>query len=366
MANRKRVTLRDIAEKTGVTRMAVSLALRGKPGVSSETRDLVLKAAESLGYQPDPEVAKLLSRIRSRTNADSTACLALLTSGPSPDEWKRFATERKYVEGVRTRAKAYGYRVEEFWLGAPGISLSRLSGILWNRGIEGVILAPLQQKLSGKHPFAVRLDYSLFSAVEISETIEWPDLDRACHDQYTAMLRCLGELEQLNYRRMGLVLEEALDLRVNGRWTAAYLRWRERHPASKMPPPLVLATASAREFHRWYERYQPDVIVSVDRFGYRLIQERGLRIPDEVGYASLDLDGEAATDLKLSGIDQNSEQVGAAAVDLVVAAIQRGFRGIPEHPVYTQVEGTWRAGDSTRLQRREERGDLRKAPRRST
>lgn len=55
--------------------------------------------------------------------------------------------------------------------------------------------------------------------VVISETVESPDLDRAIHDQYTAMIKCLDELTALGYQSIGLVLEEALDVRVNGKWT---------------------------------------------------------------------------------------------------------------------------------------------------
>ncbi|NBV32986.1 MAG: LacI family transcriptional regulator, partial [Proteobacteria bacterium] len=38
MTRTSKVTLNEIARKTGVTRMAVSLALRGKEGVSDSTR----------------------------------------------------------------------------------------------------------------------------------------------------------------------------------------------------------------------------------------------------------------------------------------------------------------------------------------
>jgi LacI family transcriptional regulator len=346
-----KVTLRDIAEKTGVTRMAVSLALRGKSGVSDATRRKVLKVAKELGYEPDPEVAKLMTRIRSRTPADAKACLALLTSGPEREAWKRSVTERKYVEGARARAREYGYRIEDFWINEPGMSTRRLGDIIWNRGIEGAIIPPLQARLSREHPRAVQLDYSLFSVVEISETVEWPDLDRAIHDQYTSTLKLLGELADLNYRRFGLVLEEALDLRVNGKWTAAYLQYVHRTGQKKAPPPLILPEADATSFDRWYDRHRPDVIISVNRFGLELVQARGLDIPGEVGYASLDLDGVVSKWPDASGIDQNSERVGAAAVDMLVAAIQRGQRGIPEHPVRTQIEGTWVKGASTERQR---------------
>jgi LacI family transcriptional regulator len=327
--------------------MAVSLALRGKPGVSEATREQVLKTARDLGYAPDPEVANLMARIRSKKPAETKACLALLTSGATEQDWKRYTTERMYVEGAQARAREYGYRLESFWLNNPDMPPARLGNIIWNRGIEGVLIAPLQGRLSGKTPRSIELDFGLFAAVEISETVEWPDLDRAIHDQYSSMLKLLHELEALDYRSIGLVLEESLDLRVNGKWTAAYLQHRHRAHAGQLVPPLIMGSSRRSVFDRWYDRYRPDVVVSVNGFGLGFIQQRGLDVPGEVGYASLDLAGVATRRRDLSGIDQNSRQVGAAAVDMLVAAIQRGQRGIPEHPVRTQIAGTWVPGKST-------------------
>jgi len=344
MADNPKITLRAIAEQTGVTRMAVSLALRGKKGVSEATRRNVMKAARKLGYVPDPDVSKFLSHIRRKRPSAMTSCIALLTSGTRADDWRRYTTERKYVEGAHARAREYGYRVESFWLNEPGMTMDRLGGILWNRGIEGVVIAPLQERLSGTKERAVRIDYSLFCVVEISETVAWPDLDRAIHDQYTAMLKCLHELAALGYSRIGYVIEEALDLRVNGKWTAAYLRHRQVSGARDMPPALILPGPNQAEFNRWMEKHRPDAIISVDRFGLRLATAAGLSMPRDVGYASLDLDGDITDVPGMSGIDQNSNMVGAAAVDMVVAAIQRGQRGIPVHPMRTEVEGTWVQG----------------------
>ncbi len=347
MATKFRVVLREIADKTGISRMAVSLALRGKSGVSAATRKKVLKIAKELGYEPDPDVARLLSHIRFKNPISTKACLALLTSGATSQDWKLYPTERKYVEGTHARAKEYGYHIEEFWINEPGMTLSRLGNIIWSRGIEGVIIAPLQSKLSEKAPRSIRLDFNLFSAAEISETVEWPDLDRAVHDQYTSMLKALDELSNLNYKTIGLVLEEALDLRVNGKWTAAYLRYRNQWGAKRLPPPLILPYPRQPAFNRWFDRYRPEAIISVDRFGLHLLIKRGLNIPGEVGYASLDVDGDANEYPDMSGIDQNSEIVGAAAVDMLVAAINRGQRGIPVHPLRTEVEGSWKPGKST-------------------
>jgi DNA-binding LacI/PurR family transcriptional regulator len=48
---RKRVTLADVAHAAGVSPAAVSLAIRGEPGVSRETRDRVVETARRLGYR---------------------------------------------------------------------------------------------------------------------------------------------------------------------------------------------------------------------------------------------------------------------------------------------------------------------------
>lgn len=351
MKTSSRVPLREIAKQAGLTRMAASLALRNRPGVSAATRKKVLAIAQRMGYEPDPEVAKLLSRIRANTPAESKSCLALLTSGTRHEEWKISITERKYVEGATKRARDYGYRVEEFWRNEPGMTADRLSNILWNRGIEGIIIAPLQGKLAGPETRAIQMDLSRFSVVEISETVESPDLDRAIHDQYSSMLTLLHELLALGYLKIGLVLEEALDARVNGKWTAAYLLHAHRQHKRNFPPPLILSTLDHKIFARWFERYRPDALISVDRLGLRLLKEHGLKIPKDIGYATLDLDGDRTDYPDLGGIDQNSLLVGAAAVDMLVAAIQRAHRGIPDHPVRTEVEGSWVMGSSLMVRR---------------
>lgn len=338
-------SLSVIARETGLSRMAVSLALRGRPGVSAATRERVAGVAAKLGHVPDPEVSKLMSRIRAGRPAEAGLCLALLTQGPTAGAWRKSVTETRYVEGARERAAKYGYRLDEFWLNEPGLSEERLSRILWSRGIEGVVVAPVQDRIKPGEPRKLELDFSLFAAVEISETVEDPDLDRAIHDQYTSMLKALASLGACGYERIGLVLDIALDARTNGKWTAAYLRQRERS-SPRWPSPLLLAGQDQAAFKKWFERSSPDAVVSVDGLGLRLLEADGKKIPRQTAYASLDVDGEPRSGI--SGIDQNSRIVGGAAIDMVVAMIHRGQRGVPAHPVRTEVEGTWIHGATTR------------------
>jgi DNA-binding LacI/PurR family transcriptional regulator len=351
MASLHRVTLKQIAEHTGLTRMAVSLALRDKPGVSATTRAKVQEIAASLGYVPDPEVSNLMARIRASRPVETKACIGLLTAGPAPVTATSI-TERKYIDGVIDRARVYGYRVEEFHIGDGGMSASRVSSILWSRGIDGVILRPLQYGISGQSSRAVRFDFERFSSVAISETIITPDFDRSLHDQYTAMLTTMEELTKLGYRRIGLVIEDALNFRVNGRWTAAFMQFQLTSGQPGQPPPLILHDFAQKDFERWFKRHQPDAIVSVNRFGLGFIEHLGLNMPRDIGYASLDLDGEPEGATRITGIDQNSHLVGAAAVDMLVVSMQRKQRGIPLHPMRIEVEGEWKPGNTTRKARK--------------
>lgn len=50
-STKKRVTLSDIAQASGVSLSAVSLALSDKPGISQETRSRVIELARSMGYR---------------------------------------------------------------------------------------------------------------------------------------------------------------------------------------------------------------------------------------------------------------------------------------------------------------------------
>ncbi len=58
-----RATIKDIAERAGVSKGAVSYALNGRPGVSDDTRGRILSIADELGWYPN-RAARALSASR--------------------------------------------------------------------------------------------------------------------------------------------------------------------------------------------------------------------------------------------------------------------------------------------------------------
>jgi DNA-binding LacI/PurR family transcriptional regulator len=55
----RRPTLEDVAERAGVSRALVSIVMRDVPGASEQTRARVRRAAEEIGYRPDPRARRL-------------------------------------------------------------------------------------------------------------------------------------------------------------------------------------------------------------------------------------------------------------------------------------------------------------------
>ena len=93
----QRVTLRTIAEVTGLSLSTVSLSLRGGTTLKQETRDKVAEAAKALGYIPDR------AGVRLRTGKTNVIALVLDGAEDSID----FA--RQMIQGIGHAIKGTRY-----------------------------------------------------------------------------------------------------------------------------------------------------------------------------------------------------------------------------------------------------------------
>lgn len=332
---RDRVTQSDVAAAAEVTRSTVSLALRNDPRLPAATRRRIQAVADNLGYRPDPEIGRLMARLREGRRAPPGAPLGLLTAFERPDPWKNNPFTGRAVFSARERAAQLGYDLDTFWLNHEQGNPERLRRVLLTRGIGAVLLLNTPEPWED-YPF----DLSPFALATLGYSLNLP-VHRASAHVYLDTLKGMQRLYALGYRRPGFVANRSSDARVRHLFQAAFLVGQRLQEDFQRLDPLVVKRLNAEVLTAWYRRYRPDVIIThappVGIFR-EWLEDAGVAVPAEVALVSLDLPTES---IAVSGILQNHEAVAAAAVDLLVAQIQVGEKGYSEAPKTTLIEGRW-------------------------
>lgn len=335
-------TIKSIAEAARVSVATVSLALRNHPRISRETIDRIHGIAHRLGYRPNPLVTALMTHVRatSATRNEAVATLAFVNAYTEKDPLKVSPSFALNYKGAVDRAQQLGYRLDVFWAKEPGMTARRLTNILLARGIYGILVGPLPH---GKGHLS--LLWPNFSASSIGYSMWRPHLHRAVSHHAHAMSLALRKLGRLGYRRIGLAMSPNFNERVDHHWLANFLFHQFYLPEKARVPPLIDETNNMQNFPKWFKEHRPDAVISPHISGYEWLVKLKVNVPNEIGFAHLDLEPSGMT---LSGINQRPELVGAAALDLLINQLNRNERGIPADPKLVLIESTWVDGSSTR------------------
>jgi DNA-binding LacI/PurR family transcriptional regulator len=327
----KRPSLRSVAKKAGVSAMTVSRVLRNQPSISEPLRARVMEAVHTLGYTPDPQVAKLMHHLRTRRKpAFEAAICALTTRGPD-------APQHHYFEGIANgaaqRAKEVGFSFSTLQIGSTLETWRTLPRVLRSRGVEGAILLPMILPIS----LDGLLDWDEFSVVAATLSVISPQLHAVLPHHFKNARQLAERISALGYRRIGVVANVEQTQRTNHSLNAAVI-WHELLTQGNFVPPLLYSGTNPRNLEDWFHREQPDVIVThVPRLCHTFAARLGLSIPGPVGFVSAN----AKPGTEIAGINERPHDVGAAAIDLLASLIHRGVRGIPSLASTTLIAGHW-------------------------
>ena len=100
------ITAKELAKKLNLSEAAVSMALNGKPGVSTKTRKTVIEAAEQLGYD--------FTRISGRTKTTGPITFALYRRHGAIVADTPFFSELS--EGIQQKCKEMGHKLNITYL----------------------------------------------------------------------------------------------------------------------------------------------------------------------------------------------------------------------------------------------------------
>jgi DNA-binding LacI/PurR family transcriptional regulator len=332
----RRVTLEDIARELGVTKAAVSLALRNQR-VSQDLKRKVKAKAAALGYRPDPMLTALSFYRHAHVKTPVNTELAWINCWTDPRKLRSFKEFDLYWQGAYAEAENAGYRLEQFEFNG-NLRPARLEQILSVRNIRGILLPPWHKN----HPDWQDFPWHKFCTVRFGNSLQTPRVHIIGSDQLSNGLIACEKIRQLGYKSIGLVS----GVLSHSRFAGGFLHHQMRHHAEIQINPLVLSHVNREDDKRilagWIQQYQPDAIFTDLAQLRQLLLELGLRVPRDVGLAVYSvLDGDAD-----AGIYQNSDEIGRAAVRQVISLIHHNGFGIPEVCNELLVEGRWVDGTS--------------------
>lgn len=333
------ITLGDIAKLAKVSRTTVSLALRNSPRISEKVRTKVQAVARKLEYRQNPLVTAHMSYVRSLHPRYTGQCIALIGNQTLAQiEADNRRPLRKYLAATRERARALGFELELFNLAEPGMTSQRLTKILIARGITGVIFLPLDD---GVGLVGLPLNPDPFAMVMVEHVFVEPRLHKVCNDQFSTIGRMIQRLLDHGYHRIGIAMSTVADDHANHYWLAGYQAFQSLTEKANRVPHFITPSWTKELFLAWYDRWKPEVIITIDEDAVIWLREAGFRVPEDVGCVTLYWKEDRAY---LSGYYQNYEQIGAGALDLVTSQLYHNERGLPPEQKTLLVEAVWKDG----------------------
>lgn len=338
-AGTRRVGLREVARAAGVSVMSVSLSLRDSPKIAPETRRRVREIAVRLGYRPDPEVARLMDRLRSSRTARGSVVIALFDLWLDPG-----AADHPYNVGVRrgivARADALGLGVSLFRLRDCDGDAGAMMRVVRSRGIVGGILLPSNEPVN----LDPRIVWDGFSVVAATTSVITPRFHRVAPNQIHNVMTLIENMERRGYRRIGTVLSDSFEQRT-AHYFSLVLTWRGHGERILILPNTASRAESNRLVTSWLKEHKPDVVLAQNTDDVaHLLGNKTLSAPSAIGLVSLSTRSDAC----IAYQDELPEHVGACAVSLLTGMMNNNDTGIPLHPQVTTVDGCFHGGKTVR------------------
>jgi len=315
LAGNGRVTITDVARAARVSVATVSKVTNGRGGVAPETAERVLEVVQELGYET--------SIVAAAMRRSSTNVIGILVADFDP-----FAAE--LLKGIARQAAGKGYELLAYTgtlatenpVGWERRSLSRLGGTLIDAAI---VVTPTVELPSASVPVVVIdpqkdstgvpaiLSDNYAGAKAITEHLISLGHHRIAHisgrdDLHSALLREQGYRDALT----AAGIECDPDLIRRGSYRTAWTVEPARELLSSPERPTAIFAAN-----------------DLSAFGVlQAAAQLGLRVPEDLSVVGFDDIPESAYSTpKLTTVAQPLKNMGAAAVDLLLARLAAGATG---------------------------------------
>ena len=342
MASEDFISLRNIAEKAGVSVSAVSLALRNSPKTSLKRRQEIQRLAKKMGYRQDPRVAELMQHLRKSRRNRSPSQMAILVPELTREEVRKHPRIKELIAGIRSLAETVGFGVDFIYLSDPGMSCRVARSIIIARGIKGVVVLPFASGTA-----ELDFDFGGLCVATAGYSIVKPKLHRACPDYFKMMDEMLDMCVVAGHRRIGLIMTKTGGIGFK-QFNSSFLYFQSGIPDSDRLP--MLGSPIRRTWHdegaepdsikKWLKKYKPDVVIGTAQV-LQTIQGFGISVPKDLGFVSIDV-SETPTDA--AGANHCYEMVGYETFKLMLSSVNLNLTGVPEHPRVVLVDSHQQPG----------------------
>lgn len=317
------VSMKDIAQRCGVSVATVSKALNGQADVGGETRARVRAVAEELGYMTNSAARAL------KTNRTYNLGVLFVDEKRSGLAHEYFAT---MLESFKVEAERHGYDITFINHNVGGKSTTYLQHCLY-RGVDGVVIAcvdfndPQVRELVDSRIPLVTIDHVFDNRLAVlSDNIRGTEeLVRYVHKMGHRKIAFLhGEGTTVTQNRLVGFYKTCEELGLDV--PEEYVRECVYHD----PDRCAQATKELLALPN-----PPSCILFPDDYSYigglNALNEMGLRIPEDisaVGYDGIHL----AKVMQLTTYSQNTYSLGRIAAERLISLI--------EHPKTTPIDRT--------------------------
>ena len=310
------VTIGDIAEKTGISPSAVSLALNGRPGVSEETRIRVRRAAERMGYQK-----------HRRFPVNLTQNVRYMIFCEQGDVVKGTDFHALVMQGIESSAKELGFNVLVSYFDAKGNWEEQFSSLL--NDVTGVIMLSTEVRDRDILEFSRSgLLQAELPFVMIDNATNIVEVDSVVSDNLGGAYAAASRLFSLGHPDVGYLKSrqriDTFDEREQG-----FFKARKEAKVADFAKPMIIevdisSEKAYRDIDRWLsEGGKPRSAFFADNdiiaaSCVRALKAHGYRVPEDVSIIGFD-DMPLCTlvDPPLTTIRIRKQQMGIMAMELL-------------------------------------------------
>lgn len=320
----RKVTVKDVAEKAGVSPSTVSRVISDSPRISQKTKDRVLECMDELGYFPNANARSLASK--------KTGTIGVIVPTTSQDYFLNpFFSEA--LRGIVRGASKEDYDILLSTNTEKGEELKNIEKFIRGSKVDGILL--MSSKVNDESiDYLKSIDFP-FSLIGSSESDDI-SINQVDNDNFRAAYELTDHIIKRGSKTLSMIAGDK-NLVVSKERLDGYKK-AVRDNGLEVDEDLIfygsfdenIGYESAEEIMKRNKK-SDGLIVTDDLMAYgavRFFNENNIVIPENIAIGSFNNSTLVKySSTPLTSVDINAKELGSKAMELLIEAIDKDVRG---------------------------------------